>query len=253
MKSFIKRLFIHNDPLTDQQTNERIQKEAHGEYARVYFLFIALIIVATTAQLFVTRNIVAFLPAIIGGGGSLGYFVFMFRREGLFKSHVIDERVTDYKAKVKSHCFTFCLSVYIIGALPILFFDVPLAAMWAIIVSWLIPTCIAVVRIAKRGLYAPGSKKEWKDKKKSLVRGTVKSAVFFGVFMSLFTGLLQGLARDFNSVLDGVWFFARNAIIYAVFWGVLFYFGMLAIDKISERLGKKRLNESEEESDGDAE
>jgi hypothetical protein len=30
------------------------------------------------------------------------------------------------------------------------------------------------------------------------------------------------------------------AVIYAVAWGVLFYYGMKGIDKISERFGKKR-------------
>lgn len=246
MKAFFTRIFIVKDPLTDDQPDERVQLEAHAEYSRVYFLFLALIIAATVGQLFFTRHIVAFLPAFVGGAGSLIYFIVMYKREGLFKRHAADERITHYKARVKSRCYNFCLSVYIFGALPMLFLDIDVAALGLVIATWFIPTCIAVVRIVRRGLYAPGSKTEAKIKYRELAKATAKSAVFFGVFMSFIMAFTEGAFGTFESVPNAVWVLSRNAFLYAAMWGVLFYFAMLGVDKISEKFANRRLKKSEE-------
>ena len=249
MKAFIRRLFIISDPLIDGQTDERIRREAHQEYARVYFLFIALSVIVTLAQLFLTRHIIAFLPAIIGTGGSLAYFIFRYKQEGLLSSHETDERITDYKARVKSRCFIFCLSMYITLGLPMLFFDVPILVLWAVYLTWFIPTAMAVVRITKRGLYAPGTKNEAKNKYRELAKATAKGAVGFGIFMSLFTGFFTTGIDDSSGVWGILWQLSRDAFLFAAFWGVFFYLAMIGIDKISERFGKKRINKDEEESD----
>jgi ABC-type multidrug transport system fused ATPase/permease subunit len=248
MKTFIRRLFIISDPLIDGQADERIQRETHEEYARVYFLFVALSVIVTFAQLFLTRQIIAFLPAIIGTGGSLAYFIFRYIQEGLLSSHETDERIADYKARVKSRCFIFCLSVYVIVALPMLFFDVPILMLWAVYLTWFVPAAIAVVRITKRGLYASGTKREAKNGYRKLAKATAKSAIGFGIFMSLFTGFFIRGIDNFSGVWDILWRLSRDAFLLAAFWGVFFYFSMIGLDKISERFGKKRLNNSEEES-----
>jgi|GEM_PF-1806969 len=233
--------------------DERVQKEVNVEYAKVYPFFIALIIIATVAQLFITRFIIVYITAIIGGGGSLAYLIFKFHREKLFFNPDTDERIEEFKVNVKSKSYLFCLAVYIIGALPLLFFDVPILALWGISLTWFIPTSIAVIRIAKRGLYAPGSKSEAKSRYNTLRKSTAKSAIAFGIFMSLFMGLFAGLAGEFESIANALFAFAYNALLYAAFWGILFYFVMVGIDKISEKFGKKRLNSEDDTNDGENE
>ena len=251
MKAFLKRLFLESDPLTnDQQPDERVKQEAHTEYARVYFLFIALAVVATVVQLFVTRHVLVYLPVIIGGGGSLVYYIVMSRRAGLLRPHETDERIAAHKNKIKSQSYLFCLMVYILGALPILFIDVPFWALEAVFLTWFIPTAIAVIRIGKRGLYAPGTQAEGKTMYKQLALSTAKSAVFFGLFMSLFMGLFVGGLDSFDGMGDAAWQLGRDAFLYAALWGVLFFLGMVGVTKISERYGKKR-NPSNESDDAE--
>jgi len=226
------------------------------EYAKVYFLFIALIVVVTVLQLFATLTmfatpvslafVMSFLPAIIGGGGSLVFFVFKYWREGLFFNSDTDERIDEYKVNVKSKCYLLCLYVYIICGFLLSFFDFSSLELGVILMTWFIPTTIAVIRITLRGLYAPGSKAEATKTYRQLRKSMLISALLFGMIMAL--PALHGRSGEFDCVITAAFVLTRNVLTYAAFWGVVSYFFMVCIDKASEKFANKRLKAVDDES-----
>lgn len=223
--------------------DERILGEANWIYARLYFFMLACVFAGAVVQLLFSRSVLGFLPGIVGGLGSLGFFLYKYRCEGLLFSRESDERIDALRVEIKSKCFLFCMYVHVLGAMPLLFFDVPMVAMWAIIFSWFIPTVIAVVQIGWRGLYASGSKAKEKEDYKDLRIRTFFSALFFGGFMSF----LQGLS-EFRGIVHHV----LLALGMALFWGVFFYLAMVGVDKLSAKFAEKRL-EKMEQTDNDEE
>jgi uncharacterized membrane protein len=255
LKFIRAKVFKITHRLAGEHTDERIRKETHFEYARVYYLMLVLIVIVSVAQLFVARVAWAFLPAIIGGGGSVLYMLYRYRREGLLYSRSTDERIEDLKVNIKAKAFLYCMYVYIFGALPLLF--LPYTLLVGIILTWFIPAGIAAIRIIRRGLYTVENKTIEKKQNKVFRKAVIKSSVGFGIFMALFTELPVIISGEFESALTLVGRIAFSAIRHGVVWGVLFYFAMLGINKVSEKFGKRRLKNAEkllktaEEESGD--
>jgi len=238
----------------DHHPDERIQQAAYAEYARIYPIFLLFVAGATAAQIilfilsvgvcycFLTRTwlvLLAFAPAAAAAVGSPGYFFFQYKQHNLFGCGV-DERITCTRAQVKSKCYHICLYVYIFGALPMLFFDIPLVVLLITLGTWFVPTSIVVVRLALKGLYTPGTKIESADKYRQLRKNITVSALFFGIFMSVFGTLFIGSISDFDSIWHAIRHMLFQAVFAGVIWGVLFYFAMKGIEKISDRFANKK-------------
>jgi len=250
MKFFLKRFNIGHSLLSKGHTDERVSRGVNAEYARVYFLFIALIIIVTALQLaFVTRFIVAYIPAIVGGGGSLLYFFYKYHREGLFTVCISDERIEESRTLIKAMSYQFCLIAIIFLSFPLIFLDLPHLMLGGILLTWAIPTSIAVTRITLRGLDIPGSKSEWTEQKRKLRRGVIWASILYALMMNI-PRIIQG---NYESTLHAILTLSVDFIIHSVFFGVLFYFGMISISKISNRRANKQLKALGEESDCDTE
>ncbi|MCL2189611.1 MAG: hypothetical protein FWC16_11435 [Defluviitaleaceae bacterium] len=232
-----------NHQLPEIHPDERLQKEGHVIYAKAYVLLLALTVIAVTVLLFFTRSIIVYLPAMLGTAWSLGCLILRYKGEGVLFSREKDERITEFKTYVKSKCYLKYLTAFCIGSMPLILFnnDVPPSIVWGVILVWFIPNIIAVIYATIRGLYAPGSKSETREKNKTLAKSTARSAILFGIFMAIVSGNVE----TFAPISTAIWQFFRLSVLYAVVWGVPFYFVMIGIDKVSEEFGDKRLANNE--------
>ena len=227
--------------MTQKGADERVEKESDKLFADTYFLFLAFVIAIAVIKFAHDRTFAIFLPAIIGGGGSLLYVLVRYAMAGVLFQHVSDERIAALKSQTKKRSYLFCWLIYVLSGVILLFLDFETYVPAGVLVSWMIPTLVVVIRLVVKGIYGSGEEKNTKKDMYILARYTPIGALFFGVVTTWF------------AETDGIWDFALQAFIMAATWGVVWFLAMVALNKLSDKFANKRLARAEKESEGGVE
>lgn len=102
-------------------------------YARTYFLILALTLVSIIYNLFYNWPLVFHAPFLIGGGGSLIYYL-----SRIYTGPGTEE----FKIKTKVICHAYCSAVYIAGAFILLVFY---ESHWLLHI-WIVPVVVSARR-----------------------------------------------------------------------------------------------------------
>ena len=105
----------------------------------------------------------------------------------------------------------------------------------------LLPVCfIITIYSLKKGWLVWGSKKQEKTGKKHFAVRVAIGGLVYGLLMEMFNGF-EHVYHDGAFHPEGLWWIVGMGAA----WGILFYFAMLGVIKVSEKRANKRLQEAE--------
>ena len=128
-------------------------------FAQTYFVVLAVMGIVTLINLFINSSIVFYIPFIIGGGGSLLFYIiknltlnFSFIGNTISVSKENESFKKSCKIRTKIFCHTFCSAINIAGAFILLvFYSHSLFAIWTLHV-WIIPILIIAAHSIKNNV-----------------------------------------------------------------------------------------------------
>lgn len=220
-----------------QVPDERILKETNRLGAKMYvamsILSLLFLIVKFLYRLPWFMFVVEAAALLICGL----YLVIREKKMGILFLKDKDDALKSLQEEIWAKAGSIMMNIVLTGALILLFLAEDYLN-WIVLycVIWFIPALVYTVLVIKRGLFIWGGKKREKDGKKNF-----KVRVIIG---SAFYGLIVGFPMLFD---NGI--FQPTGILWIVglgaFWGILFYFAMIGMMKMSEKKADKELKETE--------
>lgn len=228
--------------MTHNSGDERVDKASDRLVGDSYFLFLAMALLVTAIQLFFERSLIAYLPAMVGGAGSLIFLLARYASQGMLFNRQTDERIAATKSQIKTQCAIWCLWVYVIGGVVLLLLEASPMVLLGTLATWFLPALVITVRIIRRGLFATGSRAKTNTALGALAKRTLVGALCFGTF----TTFLSPNRGDLFSLS-----FLRQVLLSGALWGIFFFAAFAGLLKISDKIADKRLRQ--EAADGDDE
>lgn len=220
-----------------QVPDERILKETNRLGAKMY------VAMSILSLLFLIVKLVYRLPwfmFVVEAAALLIcelYVVIREKKMGILFLKDKDDALKSLQEEIWVKAGSIMMDIVLTGALILLFMAEEYLN-WIVLycVIWFIPALVYTILVIKRGLFIWGSKKRETEGKKSFKGRAVIGSAFFG----LITGFPM-LFEDGTFQLTGIlWIIGMGAT-----WGILFYFAMVGMMKLSEKKADKDLNEME--------
>jgi len=220
-----------------QVPDERIVKETNRLGAKMYAamstLSLLLLIVKLVYRLPWFMLVTEVVALVVCGF----YVVIRERKLGLLFLKDKDENLKSLQEEIWAKAGNIMLDIILTGEL-ILFFVAEEYLLWIILyfAVWLIPALIYTIVVIKRGLFIWGGKKRETEGKRNFKARVIIGAAFFGLIMGF-----PMLFKDGTFQLTGIlWIIGMGAA-----WGIMFYFAMVGMMKMSEKKADKDLKEVE--------
>ena len=219
--------------------DERIEKESNKFAAKMYYLITALTVISLIVKLACQLPLYVYGLEIIALVASLIYFLVSEARNGILFEKNKDEELLNihYGILAKAEMVIFCIIVT--GELFYLFLAKEYF-FWILsyFVIWMIPGLLQTIITIKNGWLIWGSKQKEVSGKKDFKKRVVYGSLAFGIFMGF-----PFLFRDGVIHPEGI----LIILLYAVGWGIPFYFLFMLMIKISEKKADKKLEEQVED------
>jgi hypothetical protein len=241
-----------------QVKDERIEKETNKLMTPMFYLFSAGLLACLVIKLVLGEPWYNFVLEIACLVPAWGYALIKRAQSGILVMKEKDEVLPSIRDAIHSKAFMISFWVILAGEL-IYMFDAtnmlnpdmgnrPDAEIWTremtwmcvYLTVWLVPAIIVTVNTLKKGWMIWGSKKQETVGKKAFAKRVVVGALFFGLIM----GVPELIANGFFYVKGWLMIFGMAAM-----WGILFYFGMLGMIKLSEKKADKLVQEKEESNE----
>lgn len=239
----------------NQVRDERIEKEESKLMAPVFYLFSAGLLVSLVAKLVLGEPYYNFILELLCLMPSWGYALGKRASLGVLWMKEKDDALCAIRNDIMKKAYMIAFWILTVGQLLYMYFvadymnvfEVPENITWTKEWTWavvylaidFVPALIITIVSIKTGLIVWGSKKREVTGRKEFAKRTAIGALFFGVLM--------GLPKLF---VDGV--FQPKTILLMLgmgaAWGIMFYFAMLAVIKISEKNADKSVKEEEDGS-----
>ena len=242
-----------------QVKDERIEKETNKLMTPMFYLFSAGLLACLILKLVLREPWYNFALELLCLVPAWGYALVKRAQSGVLVMKEKDDALLSIRDAIHSKAFMISFWVIIIGEMLYMFAMTDYFSRYGIIESdaegwtreliwlfvylviWLIPAIIVTVNTLKKGWLIWGSQKREVTGKKEFGKRVVIGSLFFGLIMGIPELIENGIfyVKGWLTILG-----------LAAGWGILYYFGMMAFIKISEKNADKAVKEQE---DGDEE
>lgn len=238
-----------------RETDERIEKETNGTAGKLFYVMSVLLIVSLIVKLCYQLPVYVYALEIVGLVAGVLFFLIREMQYGILFVKEKDEALKEIHNATLTKSMMVQFWILIVGeCIPLMlcaYVEALQSYFWwfTSYILVLLPVCLVIlVSSLKKGWMTWGSKKQEQTGKKNFAGRVVIGALVYGVLMEAFSGF-EHLYHDGLFHMEGIlWIVGLGA-----FWGILFYFAMLALIKISEKQANKRLQDAEgEEQDVEA-
>lgn len=241
-----------------QIKDERIEKESNKLMTPMFYLFSAGLLACLVLKLVLGEPWYNFLIEIVCLVSSWGYALVKRAQNGILVIKEKDDALLSIRDAIHSKAFMISFWIILVGELIYMFYvtdmlnpDIvnrPDSEIWTREMTWLfvylavwfVPAIIVTVYTLKKGWMVWGSKKREVTGKKEFAKRTAVGALGFGLVMGVPELIEHGIFY-----LKG-WLMILGM---AAMWGILFYFGMLGMIKLSEKNADKAVKKQEESSE----
>ena len=242
----------------NQIKDERIEKETNKLMTPMFYLVSAGLLACLVLKLVLGEPWYNFILEILCLVPSWGYALVKRIQSGILVIKEKDDALLSIRDAIHSKAFMISFWVIITGELFYMFavtdfFNLDGIAhsdaevltretIWLLVylVVWFVPALIVTVFTLKKGWMIWGSKKREVTGKKEFGKRVVIGSLFFGLIMGLPELIAHGI------------FYAKGWLMIlgmAAMWGILFYFAMLGMIKLSEKNADKAVKEQEEQGE----
>ena len=237
-----------------QVKDERIEKETNKLMTPMFYLFSAGLFGCLVLKLVLREPWYNFLLEILCLVPAWGYALAARAQKGILVIKEKDDTLLSIRDAIHSKAFMISFWVIITGELFYMFavtdwfkanamehageeiWTRELTWMVVYLAVWFVPAIIITVFSLKKGWLIWGSKKRENVGKKVFAKRVVVGSLFYGLIMGLPELIKHGI------------FYVKGWLMIlgmAAFWGILFYFGMMAFIKFSEKKADKAVKEQE--------
>ena len=237
-----------------QVKDERIEKESNKLMTPMFYLFSAGLFACLVVKLVLGEPWYNFILEIACLVPAWGYALVKRAQSGILVLKEKDDALLSIRDAINSKAFMISFWVIIIGELFYMFAMTDYFSRYGIIkpdeegwtreltwlfvylAVWFVPAIIITVGMLKKGWMIWGSKKQETVGKKAFAKRVVVGALFFGLIMGVPELIANGI------------FYAKGWLMIlgmAAGWGILFYFAMLGMIKLSEKNADKAVKEQE--------
>lgn len=235
----------------NQIKDERIEKETNKIMPAMFWLFSAGLIASLVVKLVLGEPWYNFILEILCLVPAWGYALVRRVSNGVLVLKERDEVLLSIRNEIMAKAYMVAFWVLTTGQVIYMFFVMavlmPDNIAWIREMTWLVVylavdfiiALIISIFTVKKGWMIWGSKKREVTGKKDFAKRTVLGALMFGVMMGVLDILENGFSVQTILMVVGT----------GAFWGILFYFSMLAIIKISEKNADKAVKEKEESNE----
>ncbi len=242
----------------NQIKDERIEKETNKLMTPMFYLVSAELLACLVLKLVLQEPWYNFILEILCLVPAWGYALVKRSQSGILVLKEKDDALLSIRDAIHSKAFMISFWVIIIGEVIYMFamtdyfsrygiiqpdeVSWPRELTWLLVylVVWFIPAIIVTVNTLKRGWLIWGSKKREVTGKKAFGKRVVIGSLFFGLIM----GLPELIEHGIFYVKGWLMIFGMAAM-----WGILFYFAMLGLIKLSEKNADKAVKEKEESNE----
>ena len=232
-----------------RKPDERIVKESNHLAGKMFYVMCALLAVSLVVKCWFDLPWYVYALEIVSLTAGVVCFLFKEINYGILFVKEKDAALTELhdasltKAMMVQfwlmtigECIPILLCAYIEELLPYFWW-------FASYMLILLPVSLVItVYSLKKGWLVWGSKKQEKTGKKNFAVRVAIGALAYGVLMEMFDGF-KHVYHDGAFHAEGL----LRVVGMAACWGILFYFAMLAVIKVSEKRANKRLQEAEVE------
>ncbi len=229
-----------------RKPDERIEKETNRYAGKLFYPMCMLLVISLVVKCWFDLPHYVYALEIISLTAGVVCFLFQELRNGILFVKKKDDALEELhnQALTKAMMVQFwimtigeCIPMYLMTYIE------PMQQYFWWYCSYMLVlfplSLIITVLSLKKGWLVWGSKKQEKTGKKYFAITTVFAALSYGVLMEAFDGF-KHVYHDGAFHAEGV----GRIFGMAAFWGVLFYFAMLGLIKISEKQADKRLKKS---------
>lgn len=238
----------------NQVKDERIEKESNKLAAPMFYLFSVELLACLIVKLVLGEPWYNFVLEIACLVPAWGYVLLKRAQNGILVIKEKDEALLTIRNEILSKAFMISFFVIILGELFYMFAVTDYFSRYSIIHSdeeiwtremtwmlvylavWFVPAIIFTIFTLKKGWLIWGSKKREVTGKKEFGKRVVIGSLFFGLIMGVPELIENGI------------FYAKGWLMIlglAAGWGILYYFGMMAFIKLSEKNADKAVKEQE--------
>lgn len=242
----------------NQIKDERIEKETNKLMTPMFYLVSAGLLACLVLKLVLGEPWYNFILEILCLVPAWGYALVKRIQSGILVIKEKDDALLSIRDAIHSKAFMISFWVIITGELFYMFavtdfFNLDGIAhpdaevltrenIWLLVylAIWFVPALIVTVFTLKKGWLIWGSKKREVTGKKEFGKRVVIGSLFFGLIMGLPELIAHGI------------FYAKGWLMIlgmAAMWGILFYFAMLGMIKLSEKNADKAVKEQEEQGE----
>lgn len=235
----------------NQIKDERIEKETNKIMPAMFLLFSFGLLASLIVKLVLGEPWYNFILEIICLVPGWSYVIIKRAQNGILVLKEKDEVLLTIRNEIMAKAYMIAFWVLVTGQLLYMFFVMGVLMTekiaWVREMTWLIvylgidfiTALIISIFTVKKGWLVWGSKKREETGKKDFAKRTVGASLMFGVLMGIFDVIENGFSMQTILLTVGA----------GAFWGILFYFSMLAVIKISEKNADKAVKEQEEHSE----
>ena len=235
----------------NQIKDERIEKETNKIMPARFWLFSAGLRASLIVKLVLGEPWYNFILEILCLVPSVGYMLVKRISGGVLFLKEKDEALVSIRNEIMSRAYMVAFWILTTGQLIYMFYIMgvlmPDDIVWIKEMTWLVvylgidfvTSLIVSIFTVKKGWMVWGSKKREVTGKKEFAKRTAVGALFFGVIMGVVDILENGFSMQTIIMVVGT----------GAFWGIAFYFIMIALVKISEKNADKDVKEQEERSE----
>ena len=242
----------------NQIKDERIEKETNKLMTPMFYLVSIELLACFVLKLVLQEPWYNFILEILCLVPAWGYALVKRSQSGILVLKEKDDALLSIRDAIHSKAFMISFWVIIIGEVIYMFamtdyfsrygiiqpdeVSWPRELTWLLVylVVWFIPAIIVTVNTLKKGWLIWGSKKREATGKKEFGKRVIVGSLFFGLIMGLPELIENGI------------FYAKGWLMIfgmAAMWGILFYFAMLGLIKLSEKNADKAVKEKEESNE----
>jgi len=234
-----------------RKPDERIEKETNRYVGKLFYPVCLLLLVSLVVKCYFDLPHYVYALEIISLMAGGVCFLFQELRNGILFVKKKDDALAELHNKALTKAMMVQFWIMTIGeCIPVLlsaYIESMQQYFWwyCSYLFVLFPLSLIITVLAlKKGWMVWGGKKQEKVGKKKFAIWVVFGSLSYGVLMEAFDGF-KHVYHDGAFHAEG---FGRIFLV-AALWGVLFYFAMLGIIKVSEKQADKRLKEAGAETD----
>lgn len=221
-----------------RKPDERLEKESNVLIAKMFYVITFLLLVSLIVKLVCQLPFQVYALEVLCLLSSMAYFFVQEIRKGILGVGEKDEALREIHRSVLSKAFLIDFWLLIVGEL-IFTYVVKDYFNWVLsyVIAWVLPGLVITIASIKKGWLIHADKEQRKEGQKSFIIRVILGSLVYGILMG-FSDLYHDGAFHAEGILS---ILGLGAV-----WGLIFYFGMTLISRLSTKQADKRLKSAED-------